>query len=364
MIYKRGDNWHMDATINGVRYREALNTTDGREAKTLEKKRVADIHQGKGASRAGREFGRQSFGEAADQFLLDRRPHVSERTHELERERLKQLRRFFGERALSRIKAEDIAAFQRQRRVSVAGRTINMELGVLRQMLKRAKTWASLAEDVTFERESSRVVGRAISGEQKQKLFEVAASRPGWLVAYCAAVLAVSTTCRGVELKNLRWRDVDLFGRVLTVRRSKTEAGQRSIPLNTDAIAALSRLWKRAEFNNANEPDHFIFPACEHGIDPVKPQKSFRTSWRALTVEAGLSGFRFHDLRHQAVTEMAEKGASDATIMALAGHMSRRMLEHYSHVRMEAKRHIVDQLSSGLMSPDAEIGIDPTLPVN
>ena len=32
MIYKRGGNWHMDAMVNGVRYREALHTTDKREA--------------------------------------------------------------------------------------------------------------------------------------------------------------------------------------------------------------------------------------------------------------------------------------------------------------------------------------------
>jgi hypothetical protein len=35
--------------------------------------------------------------------------------------------------------------------------------------------------------------------------------------------------------------------------------------------------------------------------------------------------------------------------MAVSGHLSRRMLEHYSHVRMAAKRSAVDQLESGLM---------------
>jgi hypothetical protein len=46
---------------------------------------------------------------------------------------------------------------------------------------------------------------------------------------------------------------------------------------------------------------------------------------------------------------MAEAGASDATLMAVAGHVSRRMLEHYSHVRMAAKRTALDKLESGLM---------------
>ena len=52
----------------------------------------------------------------------------------------------------------------------------------------------------------------------------------------------------------------------------------------------------------------------------------------------GLSHLRFHDLRHHAITELAESQASDMTIMSIAGHASRKMLERYSHIRMEAKR--------------------------
>jgi integrase len=63
-------------------------------------------------------------------------------------------------------------------------------------------------------------------------------------------------------------------------------------------------------------------------------------------------GLRFHDLRHQAITELSEAGESDATLMAMAGHMSRKMLEHYSHVRMAAKRAAVSKLESGLMVSD------------
>src|SRR5215471_18930736 len=102
MIYKRQDHWHLDVTVNGVRYREALNTTDRREAKDLEKKRIAEISQGKGASNAGKEFARRSFSAAADQFLDDRKPHVSERTHQLERNLFYPLRRAFGETPLRR----------------------------------------------------------------------------------------------------------------------------------------------------------------------------------------------------------------------------------------------------------------------
>ena len=51
-----------------------------------------------------------------------------------------------------------------------------------------------------------------------------------------------------------------------------------------------------------------------------------------------LHGLRFHDLRHHAITELAESGASEQTIKAIAGHVSQRMLDRYSHIRLEAKR--------------------------
>ena len=56
---------------------------------------------------------------------------------------------------------------------------------------------------------------------------------------------------------------------------------------------------------------------------------------------------RFRDLRHQAITELAESQASDQTIMAIAGHVSQEMLQHYSHVRLDAKRKALDALAGG-----------------
>ena len=381
MIYKRSGYWHLDVTVQGVRYREALDTTDKREAKELEKDRVTAIKQGKGASKTGREFARKQFAEAAKVYLVERKPHVSERTVQFEKERLGPLRKHFGEKPLLRFKAEDIAAYQTARLAAgVSGRTVNMETGVLRRMLKRAKVWNAIAEDVKALPERQEAVGRARPAELKRKLFDTAASKPEWLVGHCAAVLAVSTSCRGIEIRNLRWRDVDLFSRVATIRRSKTAAGHRTIPLNGDAMAALARLLERARALGSSEPEHYVFPACENRVEPAQPQKGWRTSWRKLVREtarragreaaqaaidsggglrAGLAawrraaapfrGLRFHDLRHQAITEMAEAGASDATLMAVSGHMSRRMLEHYSHVRMAAKRTALDKLESGLM---------------
>jgi integrase len=382
MIYKRGKLYYMDVTVNGVRYREALDTTDRREAPSLEKKRVAEIQEGKGASKSSRDLARKRFGLAADEFLEHRKPHVADRTYVLERNLLSPLRKFFGERVLLRINPENIAMYQRERRSRISGRTLNMEIGVLRRIIKRAKIWSIVAEDVKMDREGTSAIGRVLTVEEKRLLFTTAATRDEWLVVYCAAVLAVNTTCRGIELKHLRWRDVDLFDRSIVIRRSKTKAGHREIPLNIDAIAAFAKLRERAEAFGADVPDYFVFPACERNkIDPTKPQKTWRTAWRSLVRESAklagrgaahavlasgrglrqaiaawrraaspIRGFRFHDLRHQAITELAEAGAPDATLMALAGHLSREMMEHYSHARMAAKREALDKLSGGLIS--------------
>ncbi len=148
-----------------------------------------------------------------------------------------------------------------------------------------------------------------------------------------------------------RWSHVDLIKRAVTVGNSKTEAGSgRVIPLNQTAAAVLAHWHGRAP---EAEPEHFVFPACEnHKIDPSRPIKSFHTAWRNATRAAGLAGLRFHDLRHTAITKLGESLTSEQTIMAIAGHVSQRMLEHYSHIRMEAKRQAVEAIAGPGSGPD------------
>src|SRR5258708_30803353 len=209
MIYKRGGHWHVDVTVHGVRYREALDTTDKREALALEKKRVSEILAGKAASKSGKDFARKPFREAATVYVEHRRGRVAERTTQLEIEKLRPLGRFFGDKPIIRIKAEDITAYQKARESKgVSGRTINMEIGIVRRMLKKAKRWNTVAEDVQMFPEHQREIGKALPLEQKKHLFEAAGSKPDWTVAHCEAVLAVSTTHRSVELKQHRRNNI------------------------------------------------------------------------------------------------------------------------------------------------------------
>jgi integrase len=127
-------------------------------------------------------------------------------------------------------------------------------------------------------------IGRALTYEEKVKLLHRAGTRPEWQTVACAARLALNTTMRGCEIKEMRWRDVDMIGRSLTVRKSKTEAGERVIPLNADAWAVILELYRRSQALGATEPSHFLFPSCETAhFDPSRGIKSWRTAWRRLT---------------------------------------------------------------------------------
>ena len=103
--------------------------------------------------------------------------------------------------------------------------------------------------------------------------------------------------------------------------------------------------------------EDYAFPACEAAgiererpdrerIDPSRPIKSWRSAWRAALKRAKLQ-VRFHDLRHTCITKLAEGQASEQTLMSIAGHLSRNMIEHYSHIRMDAKRRATDAIVEG-----------------
>ena len=372
-LFKRGRTYWTDFSINGQRFRQSLDTTDWREAQRIEKERIAQASAGK-LTLSGQQFGRLAFSEAADRYLNGRKVELSERSLKKERQLLTAPRRFFAATALNRISSETLLAYRDSRsHDGLKPSYLNMEMGAIRRILKKAKRWLMLADDIRPLKEN-RSVGKALAHEEKLKLLRTAAACPEWQVVRCAAIIALNTTMRGCELRGLRWRDVNLLDRILTVRRSKTEAGERVIPLNTDAMAAILELYKRDELVNATELSHFVFPACENGnVDPTQPQTSWRTAWRRLTraiscpacgwfqnpravcrnkkcgtdisrVKSSLAGLRFHDLRHHAITELAESEGSDQTIMAIAGHVSQKMLAHYSHVRLDAKRRVLDAL--------------------
>ena len=233
-----------------------------------------------------------------------------------------------------------------------------MDVGVLRQVLKRFKQWRRLEDDVKMLTEAGgKPVGRALTPDERKRLFEAAASNPEWDHVFCAAVLAANSSIRGVEVKHIRRQDVDLEkvwdtadgtvggGGVIYVGHSKNETSKRLIPLNSEARSAVERMLKRADDLGHTDPAHYLWCASQHHkFEPTKPAKKWDGAWHSLRDAAGLPGFRFHDLRHTVVTDLLEAGEPEHVIEAVTGHLSRKMLEHYSHQRLKAKGQMLARL--------------------
>jgi Phage integrase family len=104
------------------------------------------------------------------------------------------------------------------------------------------------------------------------------------------------------------------------------------------------------------ELDWFVFfraPVREEP-DPTRPSTTWAGAWCSILKAAALGPLRFHDTRHQFVTELAESGnVSPETIMQIAGHGSRKMIERYSHIRLSAKRAATDLLRSTAPETDS-----------
>jgi len=63
--------------------------------------------------------------------------------------------------------------------------------------------------------------------------------------------------------------------------------------------------------------------------------------WKKAKENTHIEKFRWHDLRHSAVSRLAAGGVNDGTIQEIAGWMSPKMIKKYSHVRAEAMRRAV-----------------------
>jgi integrase len=384
-LHKRRGIWYYSLEIAGKRRFFSTKTRSYQEARKVR----ANAIKAQQENRLPTEMAKWPFERLLAQVREDRTLHIAENTDRIEKERSGPLLKAFQGRRVCEVDNAAIRDYQKKRAKQVGNRTINLECKLLRLVLKAAKVWAHVADEYKPLPEDRRGPGRALEPAEEKLLFNTAKSKPEWDAAFYAALAASNTTMRGHELKKLRLADVDLVNGELVIRKSKTNAGERKIPLNGAAVWAFAKLLERANALGATEPEHFLFPGFKYkqtksaaaprgtGYDPERHQKTWRSAWRSLVKEtakragnlahgsavaagavpesaeterkkamAAIAGLRFHDLRHCAITRLAESEASDQTIMSIAGHLDRKMLEHYSHIRNAAKRKALDAICS------------------
>lgn len=301
---------------------------------------------------------RLNFVEAAAVWFNSHTLHVGPGTVRHYRACIHALSQFFSELRLDQIHVGHLEQYQRMRSsgkgLPKAGAScVNHELNTLSQIITRANLWAPMAANYKPLRLPKPAVGCALAEADEQRLFRVASSNPRWKVAYCCALITANTTAGPNEIRHLRMGDVDAAGEPPAIRISegvKNEYRRRTIPLNEPAAWAMRELVKRARELGAIEPGHYLLPHRAtngtHGFDVTRPTSSWRGSWDRVRKAAGMPHLRRYDLRHHAITKLLEnEDISERTVIELAGHVSRQMLERYSHIRMRSKKEAVDALA-------------------
>ena len=180
--------------------------------------------------------------------------------------------------------------------------------------------------------------------------------------------VAVSTGLRLGELLGLRWVDLDLEAGTAAVRRTsqylgpggvklrapKTARSRRTISLSPSTVVVLRE--HRVAQNERrlrmgpSYGDHGVVFAGHDGrlVAPYSASAEFRRVVRRL----GLTGFRFHDLRHTSATLALQAGVPAKVVSERLGHASVAFtLDTYAHVLPDQQRQAADLMDSLLPVP-------------
>lgn len=168
------------------------------------------------------------------------------------------------------------------------------------------------------------------------------------------------------ELAGLRRGDFDVETSTLRVMRQlrevngqfslgppKTAAGRRTVGIPSFVARALA-----VHIDLYSEPgnDALVFPAQDRG--PMRRSNFRRRVWEPATAEAGVSGLRFHDLRHTAATLAAASGTSLKALMSRLGHASTAAALRYQHVLDGQDAEIVNYLEQFDPAPSVPVATD------
>ncbi|PYT22335.1 MAG: hypothetical protein DMG57_35665, partial [Acidobacteria bacterium] len=346
-LFKRGSVWWYEFWFASRRIRESSKTTSKTLAKSTEQKRRRELEEGFNDFQDVRQERVRAIRELADEYLASyklRHP----RSATFAEYALGHVKRLLGDKMLVDVNEGTITEYQESRlREHTAPKSINEEVGFLLRIMDVAGDVLRirLRKKKSLKLKTLSRIGKAYAPDEKARLLDGAKEARSPHI-YPALILALNAGMRDAEMKTITWGQINFEKRYLSVGRSKSEAGEgRTIPLNStlyEVLAAYSE-WYKLRFGELRSA-WYVFPFGKpRPNDPTRPVTTLKTAWRNVRKKAKVSG-RWHDNRHTLVTELAESGASDQTIMDIAGHVSKHMLKHYSHIRMEAKRAALESI--------------------
>lgn len=233
---------------------------------------------------------------------------------------------FFGSnRLLGDLTAKDVEAFRQERGKLRAVATVNVDHNIFKHMLKQAMKRDLLTRNVASlvtapKPKNART--RVLEPEEWERLYN---SAPDWFKP--VLLTGYHTGMRLEEILGLTWDRVDLEKARIFLPGSLTKTGQpREVPLTPFLKGTLYQL---RELDGVIRISGLVF---------LKGGKRLNHTYRIvqdLCKKQRIEDFVFHDLRHCAVTNLADAGVDTETIMKIVGHSSVEMFLRYRTIKAE-----------------------------
>jgi integrase len=225
----------------------------------------------------------------------------------------------FVDKPLASLTTEDLQDFIDDRLTEVGASTVDRELDLIRQVLRyAADIWKILPSEDPFtglrRPKYFNERNRRLSDKEFELILEAARADENQYVEPLI-LLALATAMRRSELLSLTWANINYERREAFLPVTKN-GRTRSVPLSKQAIQVLQALPRDAEA---------IFPITANAL-----QIAF---FRRILRKAQIEDLHFHDLRHEAISRLAESNEySLIDLQAITGHRDVRMLLRYSHL--------------------------------
>ena len=319
-IYRRPDSgfWWINATLpNGKRVRQSAGTEIKEDAEAYLAKLKLDAYR-------ETYFGikpQRSWQEAVIRYLELKRGLKNF----LGVQRIcRHLDRYLGSLMLNHITGDVIwTVIQGELKKGNKPATVNRYLSAVRGILRMARDeWQWIDTFPKIKLLSGEVErDRWLTHVEADRLIRVCPPHLAALIRY-----ALATGCRAAEITGLEWNRVDLNRKTAWLNQTKNGT-PRGVPLNEDAIEVLrEQIGKHQQFC-------FVYRG-----NRIKWELT-NSAWHTAIAAAGITDFRFHDLRHTWASWHRQAGTSCDELKELGGWKSREMVDRYAKY---ATTHLAD----------------------
>lgn len=323
-VFKRGDNWVIEYKKPNSRPRRESIGKIGIVTKSMAKEilRIRE-QQIKLGQYEMLQVDIPTIAQFTDEYIRHIKDVKQNRSWKLAVNQLKRLETFFDSKKLSEISSVDIDDYKLYRLKQVKHATINRELACLSHLFNLAKRQKKFFGEnpVSISKllPEHNQVERILTKDEEDKLLESSS-----LALKAIIQCALYTGMRKNEILSLKWDNVDLNKKLITLEHTNTKNKKmRRIPINSALRKILLELKLKVGSSN------YVFLSSK-GF-PYKRHDSLKQAYTGACRRAKIKGLRFHDLRHTAATRMIESGASIVAVSRILGHSDLKTTMRYAH---------------------------------